>query len=117
MRAIERTATGFRLVAGAVPVAEAIDVDAVVVAAPAAKAAMLLRDVAPAAATELRAIEAASIAIVTFAFPALDLPAGSGLLVGAREGFGVKAVTLSSQKWPMDDGRPDRAARVARPGR
>jgi len=39
-------------------------------------------------------------AIVTFAFPDVALPPGSGLLVGSREGRPVKAVTLSSQKWP-----------------
>jgi oxygen-dependent protoporphyrinogen oxidase len=104
VRGVQRTPTGFRLVVGAVPVAEAIDVDAVVVAAPPSKAAMLLTDVAPVAATELARIESASMAIVTYAFADVALPAGSGLLVGVNERFAVKAVTLSSQKWPTPTG-------------
>jgi protoporphyrinogen/coproporphyrinogen III oxidase len=44
------------------------------------------------------------VAIVTFAYRGVHLPDGSGLLVGSKEGFGVKAVTLSSQKWPLDTG-------------
>jgi oxygen-dependent protoporphyrinogen oxidase len=85
-------------------VAEATETDAVVIATPAAKSALLLRDVAPSAATQLAAVDAASMAIVTLAYPQLELPGGSGLLVGMREGFGVKAVTLSSRKWPMQTG-------------
>jgi oxygen-dependent protoporphyrinogen oxidase len=101
VRAVSRTASGFALDCGAVPVPERIEADAVVVAAPAAKAARLLGAVAPVAARELAGIEYASMAIVTFAFPALDGPAGSGLLVGAGERLATKAVTLSSQKWPL----------------
>jgi oxygen-dependent protoporphyrinogen oxidase len=101
VRAIRRTPTGFALDCGAVPVSEVIAADAVIVAAPAAKAARLLRDVAPSAAGELAGIESASMAIVSFAFPEIALPAGSGLLVGAGERLAVKAVTLSSQKWPL----------------
>jgi oxygen-dependent protoporphyrinogen oxidase len=104
VRGIERTPDGFRLVCGAVPVAESVHADAVIVAAPAAKAALLLRDVAPQAAAELGGIEYASMAIVTFAFRDVVLPPGSGLLVAPHEGFAVKAVTLSSQKWPMATG-------------
>ena len=44
------------------------------------------------------------MAIVSFAFDGVDLPAGSGLLVGAGERFAMKAVTLSSQKWPIESG-------------
>jgi oxygen-dependent protoporphyrinogen oxidase len=101
VRSIRRRGTGFVLECGPVPRPEFMEADAVVVAAPPAKAARLLGDVAPGAAAEMRAIEAASVAIVTFAFPRLDLPVGSGLLVGAREGLAVKGVTVSSQKWPM----------------
>ncbi len=41
---------------------------------------------------------------MTFAFDEIDLPPGSGLLVGAREGLAVKGVTISSQKWPLETG-------------
>jgi oxygen-dependent protoporphyrinogen oxidase len=74
--------------------------DAVIVAVPPAKAAGVLRAVAPGAATELAAIETASVAIVTLAYLDVRLPPGSGLLVGAREGLAVKGITLTSQKWP-----------------
>jgi oxygen-dependent protoporphyrinogen oxidase len=81
-----------------------IHADAVIVATPAAKAALLLREVAPTAAVELGAVDSASVAIVTLAYRGVTPPPGSGLLVGVREGFGVKGVTLSSQKWPLETG-------------
>jgi oxygen-dependent protoporphyrinogen oxidase len=101
VRAIRRTETGFALECGAVPTAELIEADAVIVAAPAAKAARLLASAAPAAARELAGIDSASVAIVTFAFPGSLPTPGSGLLVGAGERLVTKAVTLSSQKWPL----------------
>jgi oxygen-dependent protoporphyrinogen oxidase len=104
VRRIERTPTGFRLVCGAVPAPTAIDADAVVVATPAAKAAALLRDVAPAAAADLAPIEMASMAVVTLAFAQAQLPVGSGVLVGVREHLATKALTFSSQKWPLPTG-------------
>ena len=93
---------GFRLVGGPVPDPVALVADAVVVAAPAGKAAGLLEGLAPWAAHELAAMEYASIGIVTLAFPAAALSGltGSGLLVPSPEGGGaVKAVTYSSRKW------------------
>jgi protoporphyrinogen/coproporphyrinogen III oxidase len=101
VRAIRRTVTGFALDCGAVPVTEVVEADAVVVAVPAAKAARLLREVAADASAELAEIESASMAIVSFAYDGVELPDGSGLLVGAGERLAVKAVTLSSQKWPL----------------
>ena len=96
---------------------ERIEADAVIVAAPAAKAARLLRDVAPAAATELAGIESASMAITTFVFDGVTPPPGSGLLVGSGERLAVKAVTLSSQKWPLEaGGRTVLRASVGRAG-
>jgi oxygen-dependent protoporphyrinogen oxidase len=117
VRAIRRTPTGFALDCGPVPEPELIEAEAVIVATPAAKTALLLRDVAPTAAADLRAIDSASMAITTFAFRDVQLPEGSGLLVGATEGFGVKAVTLSSQKWPLaTDGLTLLRASVGRAG-
>jgi protoporphyrinogen/coproporphyrinogen III oxidase len=104
VRSISRTPTGFALECGAVPEPVLIEAEAVIVAAPAAKAARLLAGVAPAAAGELGAIESASMAIVTFAFGAIEPPPGSGLLVGAGERLATKAITLSSQKWPLETG-------------
>jgi oxygen-dependent protoporphyrinogen oxidase len=103
VRAIRRAESGFVVECGAVPLTERLSADAVVVAVPPAKAARMLTEIAPAAAAELSAVESASVAIVTLAFPQLTLPAGSGLLVGVREGLAVKGVTVSSQKWPMPE--------------
>lgn len=104
VRAIRRVPSGFELECGAVPDAFQVSASGVVVATPAAKSARLLRDVAPAAATELAGIESASVAVLTFAFRDVILPPGSGLLVGAREGTAVKGVTVSSQKWALETG-------------
>ena len=104
VRALRRTPTGFVLECGPVPAPEPVAADAVVVAVPPGKAARLLRDVSPGAAAELAGIETASMAIVTFAFRGVDVPAGSGLLVAAGERLAVKAVTLSTQKWPIESG-------------
>ncbi len=100
VRSVRRSVPGFALTCGPVSSPERIDADAVVVATPAAKAAGLLRDVVPSAAGELAAVEAASVAVVSLAYPQVSLPPGSGLLVAAREPFAVKGVTISSQKWP-----------------
>lgn len=117
VRAMRRTPTGFALDCAAVPDRELIEADAVIVAVPAAKAARLLRDVAPSASAELAGIDSASMAIVSFAFDGVALPEGSGLLVGAGERLAVKAVTLSSQKWPISsDGRTLLRASVGRIG-
>jgi oxygen-dependent protoporphyrinogen oxidase len=104
VRSIARTPTGFRLECAVGAEVEIVGADAVVIATPAAKTARLLAVVAPAAATELAGIETASVAITTLAFRGVALPAGSGLLVGARERLAVKGVTLSSQKWPIPTG-------------
>jgi oxygen-dependent protoporphyrinogen oxidase len=101
VRAMRRTPTGFALDCGPVPRPELVEAEAVVVATPPGKAARLLRDVAPAAATGLSTVDTASMAIITLAYRDVTPPAGSGLLVGSREGYRVKAVTLSSQKWPI----------------
>ena len=117
VRSITRAPGGFALECGAVPASELVEAAAVIVAAPASKAARLLADVAPAAAGELGGIDAASMAIVTFAFPTLDGLPGSGLLVGTGERLATKAVTLSSQKWPLEaDGLTFLRASVGRIG-
>lgn len=101
VRRLDRTPTGFRVVHGATTDEQVVDADAVVVAVPAAPAARLLADVAPSAAIELGAIDAASVAIVTTVWRAADLGRvkGSGYLVPAETGRPVKAVTFASTKW------------------
>ncbi|MEV2210315.1 protoporphyrinogen oxidase [Streptomyces sp. NPDC050997] len=97
---------GWRVVAGG----RVRHADAVIVAAPAPVAAGLLRTEAPAAATELTAVEYASMALVTLAYRRADvmLPEGSGFLVPPVDGRTIKASTFASQKWGwIGDENPD----------
>jgi protoporphyrinogen/coproporphyrinogen III oxidase len=92
----------WRIETGPVSATTTIDADAVIVAVPATPAARILRDVAPAAAAELAAVEYASVAIVTLAIPAAGFPEPqrwSGFLVPPVDGHVTKAVTISSVKW------------------
>ena len=102
-RALEPAAGGgWRVVVGPASAPEALDADAVILAAPARPTARLLRDIAPHVADDLASIDYASVALVTLvylraAFRAL--PPGSGYLVPPVDGRLVKGVTLSTQKW------------------
>jgi protoporphyrinogen/coproporphyrinogen III oxidase len=102
VRELRRTPTGWRLTVGSAAEPEYLDADAVIIAAPAAPAARLLRDSAGDAAARLAEIPYASMAIITLAFRAEDFPAQqrSGYLVPAVDGRAVKAVTFSTVKWP-----------------
>jgi protoporphyrinogen/coproporphyrinogen III oxidase len=107
VRRLERTSSGFRVVHGPTTDEQVLDADAVVVAVPAAPSARLLSELAPTAATELAAVEAASMAIVTTAWRRAALPpaATSGYLVPAVSRRPVKAVTFASAKWAhLDNG-------------
>lgn len=102
VRELTRAVGGWRLVLGPTARPEVVECDAVVVATPAAPAARLLREVAPAAAVELAGIEYASMAIVTVAMRAANVQAaldGSGFLVPPVEGHVIKAATYTSRKW------------------
>jgi oxygen-dependent protoporphyrinogen oxidase len=102
VRALTRTATGWRLTVGSAADPEYLDADAVIVAIPAAPAARLLNGSAGDAAARLTEIPYASMAIITLAFRADDFPAQqrSGYLVPAVDGRAVKAATFSTVKWP-----------------
>ncbi len=99
---IARREHGFSVVAGGRPV----EADAVVLAVPAAPAARLLGELAPAASVELAAVESASMAVVTLAFRLSGVAATSGL-DGSSSGFlvppvddrRIKASTFSFAKW------------------
>ena len=101
VRELRRTPTGFALVVGPTTAAEEVLADEVVLATPAAPTARLLAAVAPAAAAELAGIESASMAVITLAFRAEELPGlpGSGFLVPPVEGRTIKASTFSFAKW------------------
>ncbi|MCU1670276.1 MAG: Protoporphyrinogen oxidase [Blastococcus sp.] len=104
--ALRRTAAGFELSVGPAAAPEVLTADAVLVTAPAPKAARLLAEAVPGAVEPLRGIPYASMAVVAMAFPAQDADAGSGLLVPPIAGRLVKGVTVSSAKWPHLAGGP-----------
>ncbi|WP_435277634.1 protoporphyrinogen oxidase [Rhodococcus yananensis] len=77
------------------------EVDGVIVAVPAPRAAELLAAAAPAAAGHAARIPLASSAVVAMAFDGdAELPQNSGILVATGEALAAKAFTLSSRKWP-----------------
>jgi oxygen-dependent protoporphyrinogen oxidase len=92
---------GWNLVVGSTHDPEVVHADAVVLATPAKPTSRLLSDVVPDAALELARIEYASMAVITLAFRARELPAteGSGFLVPPVDGRTVKAATYSFAKW------------------
>ncbi|MEJ2868154.1 protoporphyrinogen oxidase [Actinomycetospora sp. OC33-EN08] len=105
--AIEPRADGWRVVASGPQGSEVLDADAVVLAVPPPGLRRLLADVAPAAARAAAGIELASSAVVALALPAgTDLGTRSGVLIGSGERrpdgepWTIKAVTVSSVKWP-----------------
>jgi oxygen-dependent protoporphyrinogen oxidase len=103
VRALRRTTGGWALTVGPTTHPETVEADTVVLATPASPAARLLGEVVPDAAAELAAVEAASVAVVTLAFRAGDVPDTlidrSGLLVPPVEQPTIKASTFSFAKW------------------
>jgi oxygen-dependent protoporphyrinogen oxidase len=103
-RELSRTEEGWRLTVGSAAAPERIDADAVILAVPAHPAARLLAGVpeASGAVAAYAEISYASMAIVTVAYRRYDneIFNGSGYLVPAVDGRGVKAVTFSTIKWP-----------------
>jgi oxygen-dependent protoporphyrinogen oxidase len=97
---LRRAGGGFELWIGPAPAPETLTADAVIVTAPAPKAARLLAGAAPGVVAPLEGIPYASMAVVAMAFPAQDVTAGSGLLIPPVTGRLVKGVTVSSAKWP-----------------
>ncbi|QVQ52427.1 protoporphyrinogen oxidase [Spiractinospora alimapuensis] len=105
VRELARTPNGWTVHARQVGTGAATDLEAdgVLLACPPTPAARLLEREVPAAATALGGIDTASMAVVSLAYPLSAFPAPprmSGVLVPAVEGGTVKAITLSSVKWP-----------------
>jgi oxygen-dependent protoporphyrinogen oxidase len=101
VRALARTAGGWRLLLGPAPAPLTDDVDAVVLAVPARAASRLLAGVHPDAAAAVATLDYASVALVAMAFPPdTPLPELSGFLVPAGAGTLVKAATFVTRKWP-----------------
>lgn len=112
VRALTRTATGWRLELGSAPRPEFLDADAVVLAVPPPAARRLLADVVPAASAAYAGIEVGSMAVVSLVLPAgVALPDASGVLLAVgerhRDGtpFTAKAFTYTSAKWGGSGGR------------
>ena len=99
VRTVERSVRGWQL-----SLDDRVEAaDAVVLAVPAPAAATLLAEPVPEAARELAGIRLASVGVVALAYDpadAADAPQGSGVLVPRGEGRLIKAVTISSRKWP-----------------
>lgn len=109
VRALTRTASGWRLELGSAPRPDFLDVDAVVLAVPPPAARRLLADVAPAASAAYAGIEVGSMAVVSMVLPDdVVLPDASGVLLAVgerhRDGgpFTAKAFTYTSRKWGGD---------------
>lgn len=103
VRALRRTPSGWSLTVGPTTAPQTVEADAVVLATPAAPTARLLADVAPEATAVLAGVEAASVAVVTLALRAADVPEElfdrSGVLVPPVERRTIKATTFSFGKW------------------
>ncbi|BCJ29925.1 protoporphyrinogen oxidase [Actinocatenispora sera] len=100
VRELAPTPSGWRLTVGSTRDPEHLTADAVVLAVPARPAARLLSGFAPAVAAEVGVLDYASIALVTLVLPGDVLPASSGFLVPATEGYAIKAATFVGHKWP-----------------
>ncbi|SMD23688.1 protoporphyrinogen oxidase [Kibdelosporangium aridum] len=113
VRALTRTARGWRLEIGSAAAPEFLDADAVILAVPAPAARKLLEDEVPAASAAYGQVEVASMAVVSLALPPdAVLPESTGVLlaVGERHAdgtpFTAKAFTFTSRKWGRADGEP-----------
>lgn len=104
-RELARTPTGWTVHAREVGTgaATSFDADGVLLACPSAPAARLLEREVADAATALGGIGTASMAVISLAYPLSAFPgppAMSGVLIPEVEGGALKAITLSSVKWP-----------------
>lgn len=95
---------GWDVVVGPTIDQRVVHADAVILAVPAPVAAKLVRGLSIQAETDLSELETTSVAVVSLAYrasdlPGGDLPEGSGYLVPPSEGRPVKAATFSSHKW------------------
>ena len=121
VRGLRATPGGWELIVGPVQRERVETADAVVLAVPAAPAARLLAEVAPAASAELAGVRYASVALVHLTVPAAvaaGLAGTSGVLVPPVEGLTVKAATWSSLKWDwVREGAPETLVLRASVGR
>lgn len=102
VQGLVRTGNGWRLLLTAALTGHVEDVDAVVLAVPAAAASRLLRSAGDTCGSAvIGALDYASVALVAVALPFdTPLPELSGFLVPPSEGTLVKAATFVTRKWP-----------------
>jgi oxygen-dependent protoporphyrinogen oxidase len=108
VRAVHRTAIGWRLETGAATSPGFVDAEALVLAVPGPPAARLLGPHVPA--QELAGLGYASVGIVTLVLDGDSPGWGTGYLVPAVEGRVTKAVTFTSRKWGRTDATVVRAS-------
>jgi protoporphyrinogen/coproporphyrinogen III oxidase len=99
VRGVEAEPSGWRLTVGSTRDPQALAADALIITVPAKPAARLLAGVHGASADLVGRLDYASVALVTLALPEVELPALSGFLVPATEGYAVKAATFFGRKW------------------
>ncbi|MFD1814010.1 protoporphyrinogen oxidase [Rhodococcus gannanensis] len=108
------TAGGLRRAADRWSVDPVGEVDGVILAVPADRAAALLADAVPTAAVHAADIPLASSVVVALALPKeAALPDNSGILVATGEDLAAKAFTLSFRKWPHLGAREVALARAS----
>lgn len=108
------SAAGLRRTGGRWSIDPVGEVDGVILAIPADRAATLLADTVPAAATQARDIPLASSVVVAMALPKnAALPNNSGILVATGEDLSAKAFTFSARKWPHLGARAVTLARAS----
>lgn len=99
VQAIERAGDGLTVILES---GERLQADGVVLAAPAAAAAEVVRGAAARAADDLAGIRTASVALVALAYPHEAVPPldGTGFLVARDEELDITACTWATAKWP-----------------
>ena len=98
---VRRDATGtFSVTLSAGPILAA---HAVILATPASASAMLLEEIAPAAAHHLREIRTTSSGTISLAYPSAAIPHpldGYGVVIPRSEARAIDAISWTSSKWP-----------------
>lgn len=114
--ALRQTETGWRLLVQKGAKVDRQNFDAVIVALPAPNAARLLRKQNTPASSILDGINYASVGLITLVFDKSQIPrslSGSGFLVPAEAGMGIREATFLSNKWSWIDSKDDFVVRVS----
>lgn len=99
VRGLQKTATGWTVIASRADKIQRENFDAVIVAVPGPAAARLLAEAAPVAAYHLADLSYVSVAVVSLLVAEAELPDATGFLIPSGESTRIKAATFASQKW------------------